>query len=38
MNPWFCDLILESVVGRKLEPLASVADELYEHRCALAAP
>ncbi len=34
MNPWFADEILEAVLGRELAPLASVADDLYEQRCA----
>jgi lipid II isoglutaminyl synthase (glutamine-hydrolysing) len=32
MNPWFCDEILAAVYGVELEPLASVADRLYEER------
>jgi lipid II isoglutaminyl synthase (glutamine-hydrolysing) len=32
MNPWFCDEILSAVYGVELEPLASVADRLYEER------
>ena len=32
MNPWFCDEILSVVYGVELEPLASVADLLYEER------
>jgi len=32
MNPWFCDEILSVVYGVDLEPLASVADLLYEER------
>ncbi len=32
MNPWFCDEILSAVYGVELEPLASVADLLYEER------
>jgi lipid II isoglutaminyl synthase (glutamine-hydrolysing) len=32
MNPWFADEILASVLGRELEPLATVADRLYEER------
>ena len=32
MNPWFCDEILSVVYGVELEPLASVADRLYEER------
>ena len=33
MNPWFCDEIITSVLGRELEPLASAADLLYRQRC-----
>jgi CobQ-like glutamine amidotransferase family enzyme len=33
MNPWFCDEILAGVTGVELEPLASVADRLYQERC-----
>ena len=33
MNPWFCDKLLEAVLDRELEPIASVADLLYEERC-----
>jgi lipid II isoglutaminyl synthase (glutamine-hydrolysing) len=32
MNPWFADEILSSVLGRELEPLDSVADDLYAER------
>jgi CobQ-like glutamine amidotransferase family enzyme len=32
MNPWFCDEILAGVTGLELEPLASVADRLYQER------
>jgi CobQ-like glutamine amidotransferase family enzyme len=32
MNPWFADEILASVLGRELDPLDSVADELYAER------
>lgn len=32
MNPWFCDEIVSVVYGVELEPLASVADLLYEER------
>lgn len=38
MNPWLCDQILESLTGRRLEPLPSAADLLYEQRCAALAP
>ncbi len=33
-NPWLADEVLSSVLGERLEPLASVADALYEARCA----
>ena len=33
MNPWFCDEILAAVLGAELEPLTSVADQLYQERC-----
>lgn len=33
-NPWFCDDILARLVGHELEPLPSVADDLYAARCA----
>jgi CobQ-like glutamine amidotransferase family enzyme len=32
MNPWFADEILATVLGCELEPLATVADRLYEER------
>jgi lipid II isoglutaminyl synthase (glutamine-hydrolysing) len=32
MNPWLADEILASVLGRELDPLNSVADDLYEER------
>ena len=32
MNPWFADEILASVLDRELEPLESVADDLYAER------
>jgi len=32
MNPWFADEILSTVLGRELEPLESVADDLYAER------
>jgi hypothetical protein len=35
MNPWFADLVLESVVGEELEPLATAADRLYRERCSV---
>jgi hypothetical protein len=34
MNPWFADEILATVLGRELEPLATVADRLYDERVA----
>jgi len=34
MNPWFADEILATVLGRELEPLATVADQLYDERVA----
>lgn len=37
MNPWFADEVLERVLGLELEPLATVADQLYEERRALLA-
>ncbi len=33
MNPWLADLILEDLLGSKLEPLSSAADLLYDERC-----
>jgi CobQ-like glutamine amidotransferase family enzyme len=32
MNPWLADAILEHVLGRKLEPLSTIADQLYDER------
>ncbi len=32
MNPWFADEILASVLSRELEPLDSIADDLYAER------
>jgi len=32
MNPWFSDEVLSRVLGRELEPLITVADQLYEER------
>ena len=32
MNPWFGDEVLSRVLGRELEPLITVADQLYEER------
>jgi CobQ-like glutamine amidotransferase family enzyme len=34
MNPWFADRVLEEVLGRVLEPLATTADALYAERVA----
>jgi hypothetical protein len=34
MNPWFADEILATVLGRELQPLATVADRLYDERVA----
>jgi len=34
-NPWLADEILSEVLGQTLPPWASVADQLYEQRCAL---
>ena len=34
LNPWFADEILAEVSGEELEPLAGVADVLYEERLA----
>jgi lipid II isoglutaminyl synthase (glutamine-hydrolysing) len=34
MNPWFADEILTTVLGRELEPLATIADRLYDERVA----
>ncbi|MCU1363606.1 MAG: cobb/cobq domain protein glutamine amidotransferase [Acidimicrobiaceae bacterium] len=34
MNPWFADQILTTVLGEELEPLATVADRLYDERVA----
>ncbi|MDE3064722.1 MAG: glutamine amidotransferase [Acidobacteriota bacterium] len=33
MNPWFADEILSTVLGRRLEPIAGVAERLYLERC-----
>ncbi len=33
-NPWWCDEILAEMYGHSLEPLASVADRLYDARVA----
>ncbi|MGA7835412.1 MAG: hypothetical protein WCA31_09435 [Acidimicrobiales bacterium] len=32
INPWLADDLLSHVLGRELEPLVTVADELYEER------
>lgn len=32
LNPWWADSLLEMVIGEKMEPFASVADQLYTHR------
>ncbi len=32
MNPWLADEILSAIVGEELEPLATVADDLYAER------
>ncbi len=32
MNPWFADEILSTIVGDELEPLKTVADDLYAER------
>jgi hypothetical protein len=34
MNPWFADEILATVLGRELDPLTTVADQLYNERVA----
>jgi CobQ-like glutamine amidotransferase family enzyme len=38
MNPWFCDEILSSLLGRKLDPLHGAAELLYAKRCAVLSP
>jgi CobQ-like glutamine amidotransferase family enzyme len=38
MNPWFCDEVLSSLLGRPLEPLSGAADLLYAQRCAVLSP
>lgn len=38
MNPWFCDEVLGSALGRVVEPLHAVADLLYAQRCKLLSP
>jgi CobQ-like glutamine amidotransferase family enzyme len=32
MNPWLADEILASLLERELDPLVSIADQLYEER------
>lgn len=32
INPWWADSLLEMVLGEPLEPLASIADQLYSQR------
>ncbi|HEV3267280.1 MAG TPA: hypothetical protein VGZ68_02655 [Acidimicrobiales bacterium] len=32
MNPWFADKVLARALGRELEPLVTVADQLYDER------
>jgi CobQ-like glutamine amidotransferase family enzyme len=34
MNPWFADKVLARAVGHELEPLVTVADQLYDERVA----
>ncbi|MBW4078846.1 MAG: glutamine amidotransferase [Acidobacteria bacterium] len=34
LNPWLADELLQSVLGHALEPLVSVADDLYNERVA----
>jgi len=34
MNPWFADKVLGRALGRELEPLVTVADQLYDERVA----
>lgn len=38
LNPWLADQILASVLGRELDPVRSVADRLYDERCAALTP
>lgn len=35
MNPWFADTVLAQVLGHEVDPLSTVADQLYEERRAL---
>lgn len=35
MNPWFADTVLARVLGHEVDPLTTVADQLYEERRAL---
>jgi len=32
MNPWFADKVLARALGRELEPLVTIADQLYDER------
>ena len=32
MNPWFADRVLARALGRELEPLVTIADQLYDER------
>jgi CobQ-like glutamine amidotransferase family enzyme len=34
MNPWFADKVLGRALGRELDPLVTVADQLYDERVA----
>jgi hypothetical protein len=34
MNPWFADKVLARALGRELEPLVTIADQLYDERVA----
>jgi CobQ-like glutamine amidotransferase family enzyme len=34
MNPWFADKVLGRALGRELEPLVTIADQLYDERVA----
>ncbi len=34
LNPWFADEILQTALGQELDPLVSVADDLYSERVA----
>lgn len=35
MNPWLADEVLSAAIGAPLEPLLSVADQLYAQRCSV---